>query len=133
MSVSHAAFDVLSHGTLVALPLALVAGAVAGLNPCCVALYPSAAAICCGTNAADTCCGTQATVQAQGLRNPIAFIFGMAAATTVLGIIAALAGRVVGQFGSGVRYAVAAVPLIMGLHLLGWIRLPISGGRVQRL
>ena len=31
-----------------------------------------------------------------------------------------------GQLGSGVRYAVASVPLIMGLHLLGWLRLPIN-------
>lgn len=44
----------------------------------------------------------------------------------MLGIIAALAGRVVGQLGSGFRYAIAAIPLIMGLHLVGWLRLPIG-------
>lgn len=126
MSTSYAAFDVLSHGTMLALPLALVAGAVAGLNPCCVVLYPSAAAICCGTNAADACRGTQASVQARGFKTSVAFVFGVAAAATVLGILAALAGRVVWQFGSGVRYAVAAVPLVMGLHLIGWVRLPIT-------
>lgn len=62
----------------------------------------------------------------QGLKNSIAFVLGVAAATTILGIIAALAGRVVGELGSPVRYAVAAVPLFMGLHLLGWLRVPIG-------
>lgn len=80
----------------------------------------------CGTNAADACCGTSAVVNGNGLKRAIAFVFGIAAATTVLGVIAALAGRVVGQLGSGFRYAIAAVPLIMGLHLLGWLRLPIG-------
>lgn len=121
-----AAFDVLSHGSVLALPLAFVAGAVAGLNPCCVALYPAAAAMYCGTSSTDACYRTSVTIKGQGLRNPIAFVVGVAAATTMLGVIAALAGRVMGQLGSGVRYAVACVPLIMGLHLLGWLRLPIN-------
>jgi len=51
----------------------------------------------------------------------VALVFGVAVATTVLGIVAALAGRIVGQLGSGVRYAVGAVPVVMGLHLLGWV------------
>lgn len=116
MSVTYAASDILSHGSLVALPLVFFAGAVAGLNPCCVALYPSAAAVCCGTG----------TLQGRRFTNSIALVFGVAATTTVFGIVAALAGRIVGQFGSGVRYVVAAVPLIMGLHLLGWLRLPLG-------
>jgi len=53
-------------------------------------------------------------------------VLGIVAATTALGIAAALAGRIIGQLGSGVRYAITAVPLVMGLHLLGWVRLPIS-------
>jgi cytochrome c biogenesis protein CcdA len=53
-------------------------------------------------------------------------VFGVAVAMTMLGVVAALAGHIVGQLGSGVRYAVAAVPLVMGLHLLGWVRLPIT-------
>ena len=126
MILSYAGFDVLSHGTVLALPLALLAGVVAACNPCCVALYPAAAAMYCGTNAPDACCGTSVTVKGRGLKSAIAFAFGIATATTMLGVIAALAGRVIGQLGSGVRYAIAAVPLIMGLHLVGWLRLPIG-------
>ena len=126
MIVSFTTFDVLNHGTVLALPLALLAGVVAACNPCCVALYPAAAAMYCGTNAPDGCCGTSVAVKGRGLTNAIAFAFGIAAATTTLGVIAALAGSVVGQLGSGARYAIAAVPLLMGLHLLGWLRLPIG-------
>lgn len=126
MILSFAASDVLSHGIVLALPLAILAGIVAGCNPCCVALYPAAAAMYCGTNTADACCGTSSVVKGSGLKRAIAFVFGVASATTLLGVIAGLAGRVVGQLGSGFRYAIAAIPLIMGLHLLGWLRLPIG-------
>ena len=117
--------DVFGHGTLLAFPVVLLAGAVAGCNPCCVALYPAAAAMYCGTNTADACCGTSVSVKGSGLKNAIGFVLGISAATTTLGIIAALAGTVVGRLGSGFRYAIAAVPLLMALHLLGWLRLPI--------
>lgn len=126
MSLLNAASDVLGHGSLLAFPLALLAGAIAGLNPCCVALYPSAVAVCCGVNAADTSCGATASEQSRTFKNSIALVFGVSVVTTGLGVVAALAGRIVGQLGSGVRYAVAAVPLVMGLHLLGWVRLPIN-------
>lgn len=42
------------------------------------------------------------------------------------GAESALAGRVMGQFGPVFGYAVAAVPLLIGLHLMGWPRLPIG-------
>lgn len=123
--IFDAAFDVLNHGSMLALPLALVAGVIAGLNPCCVAIYPAAAAMYCGTNSPDACCGTSARLKGQGAKNPIAFLSGIATATTALGIVAALVGRIVGELGPALRYAVAAVPLVMGLHLIGWLRLPI--------
>lgn len=127
MSLLNAASDVLSHGSLLAFPLALLAGAIAGLNPCCVALYPSAVAVCCGVNAADASCGAAASGQSRTFKNSIALVFGVAVATTVLGVVAALAGRIVGQLASSsFRYAVAAVPLVMGLYLLGWVRLPMN-------
>ncbi len=126
MMISYAALDILNHGNALALPLALMAGVIASLNPCCIAMYPAAAALYCGTNSSDVCCGSPVTLKRRGLKSAIAFLSGIAAATTALGIIAALAGRIVGQLGPTIRYAVAAVPLVMGLHLIGWLRLPIS-------
>lgn len=126
MTIPDAALNVLNHGSLLALPLVLLAGLIAGLNPCCVALYPAAAAVYCGTSTSDECCRTSFIVKARGLQNAVAFVFGIAAANTLLGIGAALTGRIVGQLGPAIRYAVAVVPLVMGLHLIGWLRLPIG-------
>jgi hypothetical protein len=45
------------------------------------------------------------------------FVLGAASATSLLGMGAALLGRVMGQFGSPFRYAIAAVPLQCRIYL----------------
>ena len=115
----------LSGGSALALPAALVGGFIATLNPCCLALYPAAAATCCGVReSAATCCEMQESRGRRSVVNSGAFVAGMAVAMALLGIAAALAGRVAST-GHWLRYAVAIVPLVMGLHVLGWIRLPL--------
>lgn len=106
----------LSGESLVALPLALAGGVVSGLNPCCVALYPAGAA---------ACCAVREEKQRLALSNAAAFVVGMALATSILGVVAALAGKSISGLGAWARYLVAVVPLAMGAHLLGWIRLPL--------
>jgi cytochrome c biogenesis protein CcdA len=61
----------------------------------------------------------------------LAFAAGLALATMLLGVAAALAGRTMTSLGGWARYAIAVVPLLMGLHLLGWVRLPILAGVKQ--
>lgn len=107
----------LSGGSLLALPLAVVGGLVTGLNPCCLSLYPAAAA---------TCCATRDQRLSHTFWSATAFVLGVAIATTVLGVLAAVAGRAMTSVGGWSRYVIAAVPLLMGMHLLGWIRLPIG-------
>jgi cytochrome c biogenesis protein CcdA len=107
----------LAQGGIWALPVALAAGVLAGLNPCCLVLYPAVTATCCAAAAAE-----RHTVVAS---RAAAFVFGTAAATSVLGVLAALAGHAVTLLGRGPRYALALVPIVMGLHLVGWIRLPL--------
>ncbi len=111
-----------STGGLVAVPLAFAGGMVAGLNPCCLPLYPAAAA---------TCCAGRRYEQGSVLRSSSAFVAGVATATAILGVLAALAGRALTGLGGWASYLIAVVPLAMGLHLLGWIKLPVptvSGG-----
>ncbi len=105
----------LAAGGVAAIPLALLGGLLTGLNPCCLAFYPAVNATCCVS---------------VGGRSPAfgslaAFVVGLAAATTLAGVSAALAGHAVLVLGRGPRYALAFVPLLMGLHLLGWLRLPL--------
>ncbi|MBE7483667.1 MAG: sulfite exporter TauE/SafE family protein [Polyangiaceae bacterium] len=115
--------NALSSGSLVALPLAFAGGLAMGLNPCCLALYPAAAATCC----AGAC---DADSPRPAVSNAIAFVLGTATATTILGVVAALAGRTLEGFGGWVRYAIALVPIVMGLHLVGWMRLPMPRGAI---
>lgn len=106
----------LSAGSLIALPLTFLGGVVTGLNPCCVALYPVAAATCCAT-------GRDRMRLAAG--RAFAFVAGLALATTVLGVFAALAGSTITGLGGWARSVIALVPLAMGLHLVGWLRIPV--------
>ncbi len=102
-------------GTVAALPLAFAAGLVSSVSPCCVPLYPAAAA---------TCCVTRESRPGPALRAASAFVLGIAVATSALGVIAALAGRALVGAGAWASYALALVPLVLGLHFVGWLRLP---------
>ena len=106
----------LSAGGVLAFPIALLGGFIAALNPCCLALYPAAAA---------TCCGVRESALRRSLPNSAAFVTGMALAMSVLGVVAALAGRVTSGGGSLLRYVVAIIPLVMGMQVLGWVHLPL--------
>ncbi len=103
-------------GGLVAVPLAFAGGVLSGLNPCCIPLYPAAAA---------TCCAGPRDAPGGALRSSAAFVAGVAAATAALGMLAALAGRALTGLGGWASYLIALVPIAMGLHLLGWLTLPM--------
>lgn len=104
--------DILGHASALAFPIVLAGGLLAGFNPCCIAMYPAATACCC--------------VQSDSRHGFFAnafFVFGAASTTASLGIAATLLGRVMGQFGTTARYAIAFVPMLMAFFLLGWLKL----------
>lgn len=105
-----------SAGGLVAVPLAFAGGILAGLNPCCIPLYPAAAA---------TCCAGRRDERSGAIKSSTAFVAGVAASTAALGVLAALAGRALTGVGGWASYLIALVPLVMGLHLLGWLKVPL--------
>jgi cytochrome c biogenesis protein CcdA len=55
-------------------------------------------------------------------------VVGVATATAALGVAAALAGRALASVAGWGLYAIALVPIAMGLHLLGWVRIPLPSG-----
>ena len=110
----------LAAGGAWAFPFAMVGGLIAGLNPCCLAFYPAVTATCCA-GAAD---GRRVLPS-----RAVAFVLGTALATTVLGVAAAVAGYAVALVGRGPRYVLAFVPILMGLHLIGWLRVPFPASR----
>lgn len=101
---------------MTALPLTFLGGLIAGLNPCCIALYPVAA----------TCCAAPTGRIATTFRRAAAFGLGIALATSILGLLAAVAGRTLRSFGTWPYFVIALVPIVAGLHLLGVVRLPVS-------
>ncbi len=103
---------------MIALPAALLAGVIAGLNPCCLPIYPTAVGACAALR--------RDTVRAN-LAMAATFIVGVSAASTFLGIVSGLLGRMFTGLGSWPAYVIAAVPILFGLHLLGAIRLPLPG------
>lgn len=115
--VSWVSAALAGHGAL-ALPAALIGGVVMGMNPCCLAMFPAAAAACCSSG-----CATSAPKLSAS--RGVAFVLGNALAMTVLGVVAALAGRAIGGLSGWLSYLVALVPILGGLHMLGWIRLPM--------
>lgn len=110
-TLSHA----LSAGNIAALPLALVGGVIAGVNPCCLTLYPAAAGAC--------CCTTQRQSLKRPLGNAVAFVLGIAVSVALLGSLAAYIGRIA-VVAAPFRYAIALLPILMGVYRLGWVRLP---------
>lgn len=106
----------LTAGDMIVLPLALAGGLVAGMNPCCLALYPAAAGACCGAHG-------QEKVRTAG--NAAAFVLGIAAAGAILGLLAVYIGRVA-AIGKPFKYAIAFLPILMGVYRLGWISLPLN-------
>ena len=115
----------LSSGSITAVPLSFALGVTMGLNPCCLALYPAAAATCC----AGAC-------EEQPRRAPLSrasmFVLGTATATTALGVVASLAGSMMSGVGGWMRYAIAIVPVLMGAQALGLIRLPFPKTSASR-
>jgi cytochrome c-type biogenesis protein len=55
----------------------------------------------------------------------VVFVMGLAITFTIMGIAAALAGRIYGDISSVWNYVVALVCIVMGLHLSGVITVPI--------
>ena len=116
MPIAEALRLALADQSGVALPLALAGGVVSGLNPCCLPLYPAAVA---------TCCATRSPGIRRTAASATAFVLGVACATTALGVAAALLGRTMAGLGGWARVAIAIIPLVMGLQLLRWLRLPL--------
>ncbi len=93
-------------------PLAVfLGGALTASNPCVLAMIPLMMAF------VGAYRGTSGARKAFSFS--LLFVIGLTITFTLLGFVAALMGRLVGDVGRFWPYLVAAVCLVMGLHLLG--------------
>lgn len=109
----------LASGSLLLVPLVLLGGLATAINPCCLPMYPAALGYLGHA-------GLRSGASGKPGRLAFAFICGMAAATTATGTATAAFGWVFGQIPGPLRLALAALPLLMGLELLGVIRLRLT-------
>jgi cytochrome c-type biogenesis protein len=110
--------------------LALVAVFVGGMltasNPCVLAMIPLMMSFVAGRK-------EEKPSVLRAFVYSLVFALGLAVTFTALGMIAALAGKMYGDVSSAWNWIVAAVCVVMGLHLMGVVTVPIPslGGRLQ--
>lgn len=111
--------EALSQGGAAALPLSFLGGVLAALNPCCFALYPTAASFFGGFSEPGAW---------SARHNALLFVAGLAAASAALGALAGLTGGILGDVGPALQHGAALVPIALGLHLAGLVRIPLPTG-----
>ena len=110
------AAELIATGSPLAYLAALVGGLVTSLNPCVLVTVPVMVGYTAGRSYRDPIRAFILTLW---------FVLGLSAVFTVLGMIAGLAGRLLGDIGLFWRWAAAFVALAMGGQLLGFYTFPI--------
>ena len=74
--------------------------------------------------------GYEAASRWQAARQSLWFAFGLATTLALMGVVAAIAGRIYGQVGIGLPIVVSVIAILMGLNLLNALplRLPSFDG-----
>ncbi len=109
----------------VQLLVAFAGGLLAGFGPCVLPMMPAVFGYITGTVAGSAETDSRRPGYLQGLVLAGAFVLGMSAVFTVIGAAAGLLGRAILITGWA-SYLVAAICVVLGLHLLGAIRLPLD-------
>ncbi len=97
---------------------AFLGGLLTASNPCVLVMIPLMIGFITGN---EQTVGVKRSLIFSGL-----FVLGLSITFTILGIIAALGGRLFGNVGSYWKYIVSLVVLVMGVHLLGFLRFSFS-------
>ncbi len=97
---------------------AFLGGILTASNPCVLVMIPLMIGFTAGNK------------ESRGILSSLAFsgvfVIGLSITFTLLGIIAALGGRLLGDVGGYWKYIVALVALVMGVHLLGFFQFSFS-------
>lgn len=106
----------ISSNPLVAFGAVALGGIVTSANPCVLVTLP-------------LIIGFTGGYAQPGIRKALTFslmfVLGLSFTFTILGVIAALAGRLLGDIGGWWQYLVAAIVILMGLQLVGLFEIPL--------
>lgn len=95
-----------------------VGGALTASSPCVLAMIPLIMSFVAGRKG-------ERVGPARAFGFSLVFVFGLALTFTAMGMLAALAGRMYGDISSVWNWVIAAVCVVMGLHLMGVLRFTI--------
>jgi cytochrome c-type biogenesis protein len=111
------------------LAVVFAGGLLTSLGPCSLSLLPVTLAYLAGFGEPGDAGATspQQAIQPPWLRS-LWFAVGIVAALVLLGLASALLGRIYGQIPGLIPTLVALLALLMGLNLLGLLRLPLPAG-----
>lgn len=109
--------NTLSHFSALAYILVFIGGILTSMGPCNLSMVPVIMAY---------VGGTAEPTRARGLSLSTSFTLGSSTTFAILGILASGVGRIAGPGRSTMYYIVAAVCFIVGLSLLGVLRVNLS-------
>ena len=99
-------------------------GLLTSLGPCSLSLLPVTLAYLAGFGR----CGHQLARPALPVQRSVSFAAGIVAALVLLGLASGLMGRLYGSIPGQLPLLVAVVAVVMGLNLLGLLRIPMPAG-----
>ena len=121
----------LAHPGPTTLGLVFVGGLLTSLGPCSLSLLPVTLAYLAGFGSSDSSSGGLSPVpkvrHSAWLRS-VSFAAGIVCALVLLGLVSGVLGRIYGQIPGLIPTVVALLALLMGLNLLGLLRLPLPAG-----
>jgi cytochrome c-type biogenesis protein len=103
--------QLIQHYPWLAVLAVFVGGVTTASNPCVLAMIPLLMGVVAGYK--------ETTGLKKSLIFSLFFVIGLSLTFTILGLVSALMGRMFGDVGGFWKYLVAAVCLVMGLHLIG--------------
>jgi len=107
--------QLIQHNPWLAVIAVFIGGITTASNPCVLAMIPLMMGVVAGYK--------ETTGIKKSLTFSLLFIVGLSITFTVLGLISSLMGRMFGDVGRFWKYLVAAVCLVMGIHLFGFFKL----------
>ena len=108
--------DVINNSPLLAYAMVFVGGLISASSPCVLAVIPLVIGFVGGYAEGN---------RRKAVTYSIVFAIGLSITFTILGAIASLVGGLFGDVGNAWYYNVAAVAVVMGLHLAGILRFRI--------